>query len=113
MPFDLSTTKLLILGVIAVVVFGPDKLPQVARDAGRMVRQLRALAQQARADLKSELGDTVGDLDFADLNPRAFVRKHLFDDDDAPATTPAAATAASALATPAPAGPAPWDPDAT
>ena len=41
------------------------------------------MAQTARTELKSELGDTVGDFDFADLNPRAFVRKHLLDDIDA------------------------------
>src|SRR5581483_11559130 len=81
MPFDLSVTKLLLLGLIAMLVFGPDKLPQVARDAARMLRQLRGFAQQARSDLKSELGDTVGDFDIADLNPRTFVRKHLFEDD--------------------------------
>ncbi|MGH8891036.1 MAG: sec-independent translocase [Acidothermaceae bacterium] len=83
MPFDLSMTKLLVLGVIAMIVFGPDKLPQVARDAGRMLRQFRAFAQQARTELKSELGDAVGDFDLEDLNPKRFVRKHLlegFDD---------------------------------
>jgi len=82
-PFDLSMTKLLVLGVIAMIVFGPDKLPQVARDAGRMLRQFRAFAQQARTELKSELGDAVGDFDIEDLNPKRFVRKHLlegFDD---------------------------------
>jgi sec-independent protein translocase protein TatB len=112
MPFDLSMTKLLILGVIAMLVFGPDKLPQVARDAGRMLRQMRTLAQQARADLKSELGDTVGDFDIADLNPKAFVRKHLLegmDDVPAPAVTPAP----QRIATLATGELAPFDPDAT
>jgi sec-independent protein translocase protein TatB len=124
MPFDLSMTKLLILGVIAMLVFGPDKLPQVARDAGRMVRQLRGLAQQARSDLKSELGDTVGDFDFEDLNPRTFVRKHLLDDSNdvrpaapvTPAVTPAGTTVVAAAAAPTglgPGEPVPFDPDAT
>ena len=111
MPFDLSMTKLLILGVLAVLIFGPDKLPQVARDAGRMVRQLRTLAQQARTDLKSELGDTVGDLDFADLNPRTFVRKHLLDDLDGDLTAPVGATAAVARLVPGER--APFDTEAT
>ncbi len=34
MPFDLSMWKLLVLGLIALVVFGPDRLPEIARDAG-------------------------------------------------------------------------------
>lgn len=91
MPLDLSMTKLLVLGLIALVIFGPDKLPQVARDAGRMLRQFKAIAQQARSDLKSELGDTVGDFDLDDLNPRTFVRKHLLDDSPPATTAPAAA----------------------
>ncbi len=119
MPLDLSMTKLLILGLIAMVVFGPDKLPQVARDAGRMLRQFRVIAQQARADLKSELGDTVGDLDIADLNPRTFVRKHLFDDPAPEAErAPGAAVPMQAVPGAPPAAahrsePVPFDADAT
>jgi sec-independent protein translocase protein TatB len=116
-PFDLSMWKLMVLGVIALVVFGPDKLPQLARDAGRTMRQLRVMAQTARTELKAELGDTVGEFDFSDLNPRTFVRKHLLDDLDADLTAPAA-TAAATSARPAPAAapltsPAPYDLDAT
>ena len=115
MPFDLSVTKLLLLGLIAMLVFGPDKLPQVARDAARMLRQLRGFAQQARSDLKSELGDTVGDFDIADLNPRTFVRKHLFDDPAPEAHR--AAVPLQAVPAPPPAvtqrsEPAPFDADA-
>jgi sec-independent protein translocase protein TatB len=110
-PFDLSMWKLMVLGVIALVVFGPDRLPQLARDAGRTLRQLREMAQTARTELKSELGDTVGDFDFSDLNPRTFVRKHLLDDLDSDLTSPgpgrAAASAAAAGATSAGAGPSP------
>jgi len=119
MPFDLSITKLLVLGVIAMLVFGPEKLPQVARDAARMLRQVRAMAQQARNDLKAELGDTVGDFDIAELNPRTFVRKHLLEDDEPGRTTvqtiPPVQTAPQVPAQAAPAlyGPAPFDSDAT
>ena len=128
MPFDLSMWKLLVLGVIALIVFGPDRLPQLARDAGRTLRQLREMAQAARTELKSELGDTVGEFDFSDLNPRTFVRKHLLDDLDSDltsaghtattASTPGTTAGAGAPA-PAPAAfgaltePAPYDLDAT
>jgi sec-independent protein translocase protein TatB len=126
-PFDLSMWKLLVLGVIALIVFGPDRLPQLARDAGRTLRQLRDMAQNARTELKSELGDTVGEFDFSDLNPRTFVRKHLLDDLDSDLTSPAASratasagpTAAGGAPSPAPAvfsaltEPAPYDLDAT
>jgi sec-independent protein translocase protein TatB len=111
-PFDLSMWKLLALGLIALVVFGPDKLPQLARDAGRTVRQLRAMAQAARTELKSELGDTVGDFDLTDLNPRAFVRKHLLDDLDSDLKATAAPTPTAASQGPL-TSPAPYDLDAT
>jgi len=97
-PFDLSMWKLMVLGVIALVVFGPDRLPQLARDAGRTLRQLREMAQSARTELKAELGDTVGEFDFSDLNPRTFVRKHLLDDLGSDLTSPAASTTASTAA---------------
>jgi sec-independent protein translocase protein TatB len=118
-PFDLSMWKLMVLGVIALIVFGPDRLPQLARDAGRTLRQLREMAQTARTELKSELGDTVGDFDFSDLNPRTFVRKHLLDDLDGDLTSPGPDRAAASAPTPAPAAfgaltePAPYDLDAT
>ncbi|HEY8729623.1 MAG TPA: sec-independent translocase [Acidothermaceae bacterium] len=117
MPFDLSMWKLLVLGLIAIVVFGPDRLPEIAKDAARTIRQLRGMAQAARNDLKAELGDTVGDFDLADLNPRTFVRKHLLDDTEptASAATSSASHAAAVAASIANSAgqPTPYDLDAT
>lgn len=83
--FDLSITKLLVLAVIAVVIFGPDQLPKVAAQAGRALRELRRMADGARNDLREGLGPEFSDFDVADLHPRNFVRKHLLDgfDDEA------------------------------
>lgn len=78
--FDLSLTKILILAVLALVIFGPDQLPKVAAQAGRALRDLRRLADNARADLTEGLGPEFRDFDLNDLNPRTFVRKHLLDD---------------------------------
>jgi sec-independent protein translocase protein TatB len=78
--FDLSLTKLLVLAVIAVVIFGPDQLPKVAAQAGRALRELRRMAEGARRDLQEGLGPEFADFDITDLNPRNFVRKHLLDD---------------------------------
>ena len=80
--FDLSITKLLVLAVIAVVVFGPEQLPKIAAQAGRMLRELRRMAEGAREDLREGLGPEFADFDIADLNPKHFVRKHLLDDFD-------------------------------
>jgi sec-independent protein translocase protein TatB len=83
--FDLSIPKLLILGLIGLMIFGPDQLPKIAAQAGRALRDLRRLAENARSDLSESLGPEFRDFDLNDLNPRSFVRKHLletFDDDD-------------------------------
>ena len=77
--FDLSITKILVLALIGLVVFGPEQLPKMASQAGRALRDLRRLADNARADLSDSLGPEFKDFDFNDLNPRAFVRKHLLD----------------------------------
>ncbi len=80
--FDLSLTKLLVLAVIALVVFGPHELPRIAQQAGRALRDLRRIAEGAKADLREGLGPEFQDFDFEDLNPRRFVQKHLLDDLD-------------------------------
>jgi sec-independent protein translocase protein TatB len=68
------------LVVIALLVFGPEKLPQAAQQAGRTLRQLRQMANSAKADLQANLGPEFANFDPSDLNPRNFVRKHLIDD---------------------------------
>jgi sec-independent protein translocase protein TatB len=78
--FDLSITKLLVLAVIALIVFGPNELPKVASQAGRVLRDLRRIAEGAKADLREGLGPEFQDFDFEDLNPRRFVQKHLLED---------------------------------
>jgi sec-independent protein translocase protein TatB len=78
--FDLSPGKLLVLAVIALIVFGPRELPKIAQQAGRMLRDLRRIAEGAQADLREGLGPEYQDFDFQDLNPRRFVQKHLLDD---------------------------------
>lgn len=70
-----------VLVVLALVIFG-DKLPQVAGQAGRMLRQFREMANSAKADLQEGLGPEFKDFDINDLNPKTFVRKHLLEDDD-------------------------------
>jgi sec-independent protein translocase protein TatB len=80
--FDLSITKLLVLAVLALVIFGPDQLPKIAAQAGQALRELRRLADGAKADLREGLGPEFDDFDIDDLNPRNFVRKHFLDDPD-------------------------------
>ncbi len=89
---ELSLLKILVLGVLALIIFGPDRLPQAARQAGRLLRDLRALADRAQNDLRDHLGPEFSDLTIADLHPRTYLRKHLLDDSQ-PATAARAAPA--------------------
>lgn len=79
MFFDLSITKILVLAVIALVIFGPDQLPKMASQAGRTLRELRRMADGATRDLREGLGPEFADFDVRDLHPGNFVRKHLLD----------------------------------
>jgi sec-independent protein translocase protein TatB len=78
--FDLSLPKLLVLAVIALIIFGPNELPTIASQAGRALRDLRKIAQDARNDLRDELGPEFASFDIEDLNPKRLVHKHLLDD---------------------------------
>ena len=77
MFFDLSPLEIIVLLGLAIVLFGPDKLPQAAASAARFLRQVRAFGENARADLRNELGPEFDGLDLQDLNPKTFVRKNL------------------------------------
>lgn len=78
--FDLNITKLLFLAVIALVVFGPERLPGMAAQAGKAVRQMRTMLDGAKSELQENLGPEFSQFDIADLNPKHFVRKHLVEE---------------------------------
>jgi sec-independent protein translocase protein TatB len=77
--FGIGLPELMVIIVVAVVVFGPDRLPEFARQAGRFVRQVRTFTQAARDDIRSELGPEFADFELTDLDPRRAVRKYIQD----------------------------------
>lgn len=117
---DIGLPEILVIAAVAVIVFGPHRLPEFARSAGRFLRTLRQMVNTAQDDLRRELGPEFADLDVRDLNPREFVKKHLLDgidsdsdpdSDDKPvsATVDASASTAVLAAGERP----PYDPEAT
>jgi sec-independent protein translocase protein TatB len=110
--FDLSVGNILVLAVLALILFGPERLPKVASQAGRALRDLRRIAESAKADLQEGLGPEFRDFDIAELNPKTFVRKHLWEEFDGTNGGSAAAPAADAPqpSTPEPSTPEPSTP---
>ena len=115
--FDLSISKLLILAVIALVIFGPNELPKVAAQAGRALRDLRRIAEGAKNDLRDGLGPEFSDFEIEDLNPKRFVQKHFLNDLNGDSGQQAGAGAAAQTSANgtllAPGERPPFDPDAT
>lgn len=79
---DFNLWEITALVVLAIIVFGPEKLPELARKAARVLNYLRRIGNDARGQLRKELGDEFADISLADLNPRTFVAKHLLSGDE-------------------------------
>ncbi|GAA2973987.1 MULTISPECIES: sec-independent translocase [Streptomyces] len=79
---DIGALELLTLVVIAVLVFGPEKLPKVIQDITRTIRKIREFSDSAKEDIRTELGPQFKDFEFEDLNPKTFLRKQLSEGGD-------------------------------
>ncbi|AZP20242.1 Sec-independent protein translocase subunit TatB [Streptomyces aquilus] len=78
---DIGPLELVTLVVLAVLVFGPDKLPKLIQDVTRTIRKIREFSESAKQDIRSELGPEFKDFEFEDLNPKTFIRKQLDNDE--------------------------------
>ncbi|GAA0651379.1 sec-independent translocase [Streptomyces thermocarboxydovorans] len=78
---DIGPLELVTLVILAVLVFGPDKLPKVIQDVARTIRKIRDFSESAKQDIRQELGPEFKDFEFEDLNPKTFIRKQLENDD--------------------------------
>lgn len=84
--FGLSGEKLLILGVLAAMILGPDRLPEYAKRFAQFIKSLRKLADGAQTQLKEELGEGYEDVDWRKLDPRQYdprriIREALTEDE--------------------------------
>lgn len=85
--FGLSGEKLLILGIIAVIVLGPERLPEYAKGLANIIKSLRRMADGAKTQMKEELGEDFDDMDWRKLDPRQYdprriIREALTEDLD-------------------------------
>ncbi|MHB1068124.1 MAG: Sec-independent protein translocase protein TatB [Candidatus Nanopelagicales bacterium] len=88
--FDIGIGEILIVAVIGLLVFGPERLPRAAADAARWIKQIRAMATGARKDLADsaglDLGDTVSTVkSLREFHPRRLAAGLFSDDQPDPA----------------------------
>ena len=86
--FGISGSEFLVIILVAVIVVGPQRLPEYTRKLTQLVRQLRVFLDNARSQIAEEVGPEMADLDLSSLDPRQYdprkiVRDALGEDIDA------------------------------
>ncbi len=103
MQFGITFEKLLLIGLIAVLLVGPDRLPRYAEGFAKLVRRGGEFLRDTKTRVREEMGPEIDDLDWRKLDPRQYdprriIRDALFEDDPKPKT----ATLKDATPAPAP-----------
>ncbi|MBN9153116.1 MAG: Sec-independent protein translocase TatB [Microbacterium sp.] len=97
MIFGLTIEKLVVIGVIAALLLGPERIPRYAQMLAQLTVRARDLLNGAKSRMREEMGDDFDDVDWRKLDPRQYdprriIREALLDDAPTPAR-PAATTA--------------------
>ena len=77
MFFDFGAGEILGLAILAMILVGPERLPNLAVDAAKFVKRVRQMATTATEELKGNLGPGFEDLKPTDLSPKKFIQKQL------------------------------------
>lgn len=75
--FDIGGGEIVGLALLGLLLFGPDRLPNLAKDAAATVKKLRAFTSTATTELRENLNLD----DLSDLEPKNLIRRHLIDDE--------------------------------
>ena len=59
---ELSIGEMLLVAVAIVVLFGPDKLPKIARDLGQGVRKMRGAMEDVKSEILKETDNPVSEI---------------------------------------------------
>lgn len=97
MIFGLTIEKLVVIGVIAALLLGPERIPRYAQMLGQLTVRAREMLNGAKSRMREEMGDDFDDVDWRKLDPRQYdprriIREALLDD----APTPIRPTTADA-----------------
>jgi sec-independent protein translocase protein TatB len=92
--------EIVVLALAALFIFGPDRLPGLAKDAATGLKKVREAITGVRGQLHESLGDDfdqLRDLDLRQYHPKTFIRQQLLADDEPPA--PRRANGSTAVST--------------
>ncbi len=83
--FDINGWEFVVLVVVALLVIGPERMPEYSAKLARMVRQLKGLADAATVQLREQMGPEFDNVDWKQYDPRQYdprriVREALLDD---------------------------------
>jgi sec-independent protein translocase protein TatB len=116
---SLGWPEIVVIALVALFVFGPERLPNVAKEAAGGLKKVREIITGVRAQVDESLGDDLAhlrDLDLRQYHPRTFIRNNLLGDDDLtppPEKSGATATRVEAARARDRTTPPPFDSDAT
>ena len=121
--------EFVVLIVLAIIILGPQQLPEYAAKLARLVVRVRRMANDAKVQLKEQMGPEYDDLDWRQYDPRQYDPRRIvkqalmepledaFTIDAAPAGSAASRASTSAEGSVAPVAAAaagtPWDREAT
>jgi sec-independent protein translocase protein TatB len=117
--FGLTFEKLVIIGIIAVFLLGPERLPYYASQLARLTKTVRGMANGAKERMREEMGPDFDEVDWKKLDPRQYdprriIREALVDDEPVPVVKPPIVSAyAQRQALLRDGAPAPFDSEAT
>lgn len=80
MFLGINGSEFIVLAVLAVVILGPEKLPEYAAQLARLVKELRRMATGAKEQLREEVGDDIADMDWRKLDPRQYDPRKIIKD---------------------------------
>ena len=91
--FGLTFEKLVIIGIIAVFLLGPERLPYYASQLARLTKSLRGMANGAKERMREEMGPDFDEVDWKKLDPRQYdprriIREALVEDEPVPVVKP-------------------------
>ncbi|WP_336645058.1 Sec-independent protein translocase TatB [Microbacterium sp. USHLN186] len=97
MELGLTFDKLLLIGLVAVIIIGPERLPKAAETFARIVRRAGDYLRETKTKMRDEFGPEIDEVDWRKLDPRQYdprriIRDALFEEPgfDSPAGAPSA-----------------------